>query len=153
MRNSWHRQLFPQTCAPQFLMMTAALENIISSKHLTLTNKLYLDRPCVTGLRRCFIACHSLEIPVGCTFSQDALEDCLNLLEDVIEKGNPMVEMLKSEVRRLLELMSSQEIHHKQGRPLTLFSEASHDRQYFTMRGDLDSLRLFSTPRMEKYLE
>ena len=60
--------------------------------------------------------------------------------------------MLKSEDQQLLKLMRSQEIY-KQGRPFALSSETSHDRQRFAARGDLDSLRLFSTPRMEKYLE
>ncbi|KAF2307502.1 hypothetical protein GH714_029210 [Hevea brasiliensis] len=74
-------------------------------------------------------------------------------LEDADVESNPLVKMLKSEQQQLLQLMKSQEIYEKQGRPFALSSETSHDRQRFAARGDVESLRLFATPRMDKYLK
>ncbi|KAF2307505.1 hypothetical protein GH714_029228 [Hevea brasiliensis] len=44
-------------------------------------------------------------------------------------------------------------IYEKQGVLFALSSETSHDRQRFAARGDVESLRLFATPRMDKYLK
>ncbi|KAJ9184402.1 hypothetical protein P3X46_004132 [Hevea brasiliensis] len=74
-------------------------------------------------------------------------------LEDADVESNPLVKMLKSEQQQLLQLMKSQKIYEKQGRPFALSSETSHDRQRFAARGDVESLRLFATPRMDKYLK
>ncbi|EEF38222.1 uncharacterized protein sll0103 [Ricinus communis] len=85
--------------------------------------------------------------------ARDKLVEAQNSLEDVVDESNPLVEMLRSELQQLLKLMKSQEIYEKQGRPFALSSETSHDRQRFASRGDVESLRLFATPRMDKYLE
>ncbi|KAF2299753.1 hypothetical protein GH714_003072 [Hevea brasiliensis] len=85
--------------------------------------------------------------------ARDKLVEAQNSLEDVDDESNPLIEMLRSELQQLLKLMKSQEIYNKQGRPFALSSETSHDRQRFASRGDVESLRLFSTPRMDKYLE
>ncbi|XP_002526245.2 probable E3 ubiquitin-protein ligase WAVH2 [Ricinus communis] len=86
--------------------------------------------------------------------ARDKLVEAENLLEDVVDDGhNPVIEMLRLELQQLLKLMKSQETYEKQGRPFALSSETSHDRQRFASRGDLETLRLFATPRMDKYLE
>ncbi|KAG8649239.1 E3 ubiquitin-protein ligase WAV3-like [Manihot esculenta] len=85
--------------------------------------------------------------------ARDKLVEAQNSLEDVDDESNPLIEMLRSELQQLLKLMKSQEIYEKQGRPFALSSETSHNRQRFAARGDIESLRLFATPRMDKYLE
>ncbi|EEF38218.1 E3 ubiquitin-protein ligase WAV3 [Ricinus communis] len=85
--------------------------------------------------------------------AREKLVEAQNSLEDVVEESNPLIEMMKSELQQLLKLMKSQEMYEKQGRPFALSSETSHDRQRFASRGDVESLRLFATPRMDKYLE
>lgn len=85
--------------------------------------------------------------------ARDKLIEAQNLLEDVDDESNPFVEMLRSEIQQLLKLMKSQEIYEKKGRPFALSSETSHERQRFAARGDVESLRLFATPRMDKYLQ
>ena len=85
--------------------------------------------------------------------ARDKLVDARNALEDVVEQSSPLVDSLKTELQQLLKLMKSQDVYEKQGRPYALSSETSHDRQRFAARGDIESLRLFATPRMDKYLE
>uniref|UniRef100_A0A2C9U2H7 VWFA domain-containing protein n=1 Tax=Manihot esculenta TaxID=3983 RepID=A0A2C9U2H7_MANES len=85
--------------------------------------------------------------------ARDKLIEAQNLLEDVDDESNPFVEILRSEIQQLLKLMKSQEIYEKKGRPFALSSETSHERQRFAARGDVESLRLFATPRMDKYLQ
>lgn len=76
------------------------------------------------------------------------LMDALNLVAD---QSNPL---LPAELQELLELMDSQELYEGQGRPYALASETSHDRQRFAARGrDAGTMRLFATPRMDKYLK
>ena len=85
--------------------------------------------------------------------ARDKLVEAQNALEDVVEQSSPLVDSLKTELQQLLKLMKSQDVYEKQGRPYALSSETSHDRQRFAARGDIESLRLFATPRMDKYLE
>ncbi|EEF42592.1 protein binding protein, putative [Ricinus communis] len=85
--------------------------------------------------------------------ARDKLVEAQNSLEDVVDESNPLVQTLSSELQQLLKLMKSQEIYEKQGRPFALSSETSHDRQHFALRGNMESLRLFATPCMDKYLE
>ncbi|GAB2302281.1 hypothetical protein Dimus_036296 [Dionaea muscipula] len=88
--------------------------------------------------------------------AQEKLVDAQDLLEDAVddESNYPLIQMLKSELRQLLRLMQSKEIYNKRGRAFALSSETSHDRQRFAARGDdAEELRLFATPRMDKYLE
>lgn len=85
--------------------------------------------------------------------ARDKLVEAQNALEDVIEQSNPLVDMLRTELQQLLKLMKTQDTYEKQGRPYALSSETSHDRQRFAARGDIEGMRLFATPRMDKYLE
>ncbi|CAL5337354.1 unnamed protein product [Camellia sinensis] len=87
--------------------------------------------------------------------ARDKLVEAQNLLEDVVnDESNPLIEMLKSELQQIKRLMKSQEIYEKQGRPYALSSETSHNRQRYAARGDdVEKVRMFSTPRMDAYLE
>jgi len=86
--------------------------------------------------------------------ARDTLVDAQNALEDVLDQGNPVVGMLRAELKQLLSLMESEELYKEQGRAYSLAAEASHAAQRFAARGDdVDSMRLFATPRMDAYLE
>ncbi|KAL5538365.1 hypothetical protein UlMin_046299 [Ulmus minor] len=85
--------------------------------------------------------------------AQNKIVEAKNSLEGAVDDSNLLIEMLKSELQQLFELMKSQIIYEKQGRPFALSSETSHDRQRFAARGDVEKLRLFATPLMDKYLE
>ncbi|GMP55753.1 hypothetical protein CsSME_00020483 [Camellia sinensis var. sinensis] len=87
--------------------------------------------------------------------ARDKLVEAQNLLEDVVnDESNPLIEMLKSELQQIKRLMKSQEIYEKQGRTYALSSETSHNRQRYAARGDdVEKVRMFSTPRMDAYLE
>lgn len=85
--------------------------------------------------------------------ARDKLVEAQNALEDVVEQSNPLLDMLRTELQQLLKLLKSQDVYDKQGRPYALSSETSHDRQRFAARGDIESMRLFATPRMDTYLE
>lgn len=85
--------------------------------------------------------------------ARNKLVEAQNALEDVVEQSSPLVDMLRTELKQLLKLMKSKDVYEKQGRPYMLSSETSHDRQRFAARGDIESMRLFTTPRMDKYLE
>ncbi|EXB93786.1 Uncharacterized protein L484_010928 [Morus notabilis] len=89
--------------------------------------------------------------------AKDMLVDAQNKLHDFVLGGgapNPLIEMLKLELKELLRLMQSPEIYKKRGRPFALSSENSHARQRFAAKGrDVEKLRLFSTPRMNAYLK
>ncbi|CAL5334700.1 unnamed protein product [Camellia sinensis] len=85
----------------------------------------------------------------------EKLVEAQSLQENMVnDESNPLIGMLKSELRQMSKLMKPQEIYEKQGRPFALSSETSHDRQRFAARGDdPKELRLFATPRMDEYLE
>lgn len=85
--------------------------------------------------------------------AQEKLVDARKSLENVVYDYDPLIKMLQFELEQLLKLMKSQEIYEKQGRPFALSSETSHDRQRFAARGDVEKVRLFSTPRMDTYLD
>ncbi|KAL7219342.1 hypothetical protein ACSBR2_012419 [Camellia fascicularis] len=87
--------------------------------------------------------------------ARDKLVEAQNLLEcNFNDESNPLIEMVKSELKQTKKSMKSQEIYEKQGRPFALSSETSHNRQRFASRGDdVEELRLFATPRMDAYLE
>lgn len=85
--------------------------------------------------------------------ARDKLAEAQNALEDVVAQSDPLLDALRTELQELLKLMKSQDVYEKQGRPYAMSSETSHDRQRFAARGDIESNRLFSTPRMDKYLE
>lgn len=85
--------------------------------------------------------------------AKDKLVEAENLLEDVLVE-HPLIDMLKTELQQMFDLMRSQDVYDKKGRPFALSSEVSHDRQRFAARGDdVEQLRLFATPRMDTYLE
>ncbi|GJN41510.1 hypothetical protein PR202_gn00898 [Eleusine coracana subsp. coracana] len=85
--------------------------------------------------------------------AKDKIVEAQNALEDILEQSSPVVDMLRTELQQLLRLMKSQEMYEKQGRAYALSSETSHARQRFAARGDVGEVRLFATPRMDKYLE
>jgi hypothetical protein len=85
--------------------------------------------------------------------ARDKLAEAQNALENVVAQSDPLLDALRTELQELLKLMKSQEVYEKQGRPYAMSSETSHDRQRFAARGDIENNRLFSTPRMDKYLE
>jgi len=85
------------------------------------------------------------------------MADCLNLYDArdklfeaqcLLEESNPL---LRSELVKLLGLLESQHIYQSYGRSYALSMESSQDRQRFAARGD--DIRLFATPRMDRYLE
>uniref|UniRef100_A0A0E0FBP4 VWFA domain-containing protein n=2 Tax=Oryza TaxID=4527 RepID=A0A0E0FBP4_9ORYZ len=81
------------------------------------------------------------------------LAEAQNKLEDIVlDKAKPMVDMLRTELQQLRRLMESPELYKKEGRPYALSAETSHDRQRMASRGDVEDVRLFATPRMDKYL-
>jgi hypothetical protein len=83
--------------------------------------------------------------------ARDILAEALKALERLVV--DPMVDMLRKELEKLLELFKSKEIYQRQGRPAAISSLASHDRQRFTARGDAEDIRIFATQRMDTYLE
>ncbi|KAL6659730.1 hypothetical protein ACP70R_002559 [Stipagrostis hirtigluma subsp. patula] len=86
--------------------------------------------------------------------ARDKLVDAQNALEDIPDQRNPLVAGLKTELKQLLNLLESQELYEAQGRAYALAAEASHANQRFAARGeDVESMRLFATPRMDAYLE
>ncbi|KAL6662232.1 hypothetical protein ACP70R_000091 [Stipagrostis hirtigluma subsp. patula] len=86
--------------------------------------------------------------------ARDKLVDAQNALEDILDQRNPLVASLKTELKQLLNLVESQELYEAQGRAYALAAEASHANQRFATRGDdVESMRLFATPRMDAYLE
>lgn len=85
--------------------------------------------------------------------ARDKLVEAQNALEDAAEQSSPLVDALRTELQQLLRLMKSRDVYEKQGRPYAMSSETSHERQRFAARGDIESMRMFATPRMDKYLE
>jgi hypothetical protein len=82
--------------------------------------------------------------------ARDILAEALRALERIVD---PMVDMLRRELQRLLELFRTKDTYREQGRPYAISSLASHGRQRFTARGDAEEVRLFATRRMDIYLE
>jgi uncharacterized protein YegL len=85
--------------------------------------------------------------------AREKLAEAQNALEDLVEHASPLVGMLKTDLAQLIELMQEQDVYEKQGRSYALSAETSHDQQRFAARGDIGRMRLFATPRMDKYLE
>ena len=83
------------------------------------------------------------------------LLDAQNALEDVmLNDGQKLVNALRAELVTLIRLMDSKDIYNARGRAYALASEVSHGRQRYAVRGhDGDDVRLFSTPRMDSYLD
>ncbi|KAF8733306.1 hypothetical protein HU200_014910 [Digitaria exilis] len=85
------------------------------------------------------------------------LVNAQNALEDVVlSDGQKLVvnTLLRAELVQLVKLMDSKVIYESKGRAYALASEASHGRQRYACRGgEDDDVRLFSTPRMDSYLE
>lgn len=69
-----------------------------------------------------------------------------------VDFANPLIEMLKVEIQHLLRLLKTEQTYKMQGRSFAFSSETSHNRQRYATRGDA-GVRLYSTPRMDKYLE
>jgi hypothetical protein len=87
----------------------------------------------------------------------DKLEEARNILAEALKAleriVDPMVDMLRKELLKLLELFKTKDIYEKQGRPSAMSSAASHDRQRFAARGDAEDIRIFATRRMDTYLK
>lgn len=81
------------------------------------------------------------------------LDKAQNMLGDVDVVDTALIEMLKREVAQLVEYLQNPDLYKNHGRSFALSSELSHDRQRFAARGDMEKLRLFSTPRMDLYQE
>ena len=83
------------------------------------------------------------------------LVDAQNALEDVmLNDGQKLVNALRAELVQLIRLMDSKSVYDSKGRAYALASEVSHGRQRYAARGhDDDDVRLFSTPRMDSYLD
>ncbi|TKW07162.1 hypothetical protein SEVIR_7G289700v4 [Setaria viridis] len=80
--------------------------------------------------------------------AQDALDDI------VLDDGQKLVDALRAELLKLIELMDNQKLYKSKGLPYALASETSHDRQRYAARDDdVDAVRLFATARMDAYLE
>jgi hypothetical protein len=86
----------------------------------------------------------------------DKLEDARSILAEALKAleriADPMVDMLRKELLKLLELFKTPDAYERQGRPSAMSSVASHDRQRFTARGDAEDIRIFATRRMDTYL-
>lgn len=95
-------------------------------------------------------------IMADCKMLDDArnkLVEALNMSEEIIYNYSELC-LVSAELQKLLELFETQETYEKQGRPYALASASSHNRQRFAGRGgDIGVMRLFATPRMDKYLE
>ncbi|KAF8692274.1 hypothetical protein HU200_039882 [Digitaria exilis] len=76
----------------------------------------------------------------------------VNALEDVVLSDGQ--KLLRAELVQVVKLMDSKVMYESKGRAYALVSEASHGRQRYACRGgEDDDVRLFSTPRMDSYLE
>jgi hypothetical protein len=83
--------------------------------------------------------------------ARDKLLEAQNMLEEEEEQSSSL---LRTELQELFQLFKTQETYETQGRLYALSSESSHDRQRLTGRGgDIEMMRLFATPRMDKYME
>ena len=82
--------------------------------------------------------------------AKEKLRAAQRLLNDVFDKPNVVIELLKSELQQLLDLMATQDLYNKKGRAFALSSETSHALQRFASRGDV---RAFATELMNAYLE
>lgn len=85
--------------------------------------------------------------------AKKVLDNAQNMLDNVQVDDTRLLEMLKREVGQLLAYLQKPDLYIKHGRSFALSSELSHDRQRFAARGDIEKLRLFSTPRMDAYQE
>ncbi|KAK1362318.1 hypothetical protein POM88_046792 [Heracleum sosnowskyi] len=84
--------------------------------------------------------------------AKNKIIDAQSMLDDMDLQGTvKMLEMLKQELDQFMAYLQSPELYKKHGRAFALSSELSHARQRFATRGDMDKLRLFSTPRMDAY--
>ncbi|KAK1625826.1 hypothetical protein QYE76_000141 [Lolium multiflorum] len=80
--------------------------------------------------------------------ARDKLVEAQNMLEEQSSS------LLRTELQELFQLLKTRETYETRGRHYALSSESSHDRQRFTARGgDIEIMRLFATPRMDKYME
>ncbi|CAN6374761.1 unnamed protein product [Urochloa humidicola] len=92
------------------------------------------------------------------------LGEAQNTLDDVDApfQDDPMLDMLRAELAQMLKLMRDVDAHkHSDGlerylnnlNAYMLASLRSHGRQRFASRGDTDSVRIYATPRMIKYMD
>lgn len=88
--------------------------------------------------------------------AKEKLVDTQSMLEDVEVEEEPnqqTLDVLKTQVQTLKKFMRSPEVYKTLGRAFALACETSHNRQRFASLGEDENLRLFTTPRMDAYLE
>lgn len=76
-----------------------------------------------------------------------------NLERDELDKTNPKIIGLLSEVNQFMKFLETPEIYEKLGRAFAFAAELSHSLQRFAARGDVNELRLFATPAMNQLLD
>jgi hypothetical protein len=84
--------------------------------------------------------------------ARDKLEGERKALDN-LDESNPMVGILKAESEQLRKLTEPPRLYETQGRPYARSSKTSHDLQRMASRGDVQDVRPFATPLMDKYLE
>ncbi|KAL6640460.1 hypothetical protein ACP70R_021583 [Stipagrostis hirtigluma subsp. patula] len=92
---------------------------------------------------------------------QNKMEEAWNILAEALEKlveaakrlVDPMLDMLRKELLKMMKLFSSPGTYRKEGKALATSALISHDLQRVTARGDAKEIRIFTTPRMDTYLE
>jgi Mg-chelatase subunit ChlD len=92
---------------------------------------------------------------------QKNMEDAWNILAEALNKlaeaakklVDPMFDMLRKELLKMLELFKTWDAYQKRGKAFATSAISSHDHQRIAARGDAEEIRIFSTPRMDIYLE
>ncbi|KAK1613722.1 hypothetical protein QYE76_019239 [Lolium multiflorum] len=84
--------------------------------------------------------------------ARDKLEGGRKALDN-LDESNPMVGIWKTESEQLRKLTEPPELYETQGRPYARSTKTSHDLQRMASRGDVQDVRPFATPLMDKYLE
>ncbi|XP_047063518.1 probable E3 ubiquitin-protein ligase WAVH2 [Lolium rigidum] len=105
----------------------------------------------VSSIRKIMHAADNEELHHARTMLAGALKALKEFLEE--HHSNEMAKSLVVELKQFRGHMVSQHEYNMQGRAYALASISSHERQRFTARGGVDHVRLFATPRMDKYLE
>jgi len=82
------------------------------------------------------------------------LAEALNKLAEAAKKlVDPMLDMLRNELLKMLELFRTWDTYRNGGQAFAAAAISSHDQQRISARGDAEKIRIFATPRMDTYLE
>ncbi|SPT15597.1 unnamed protein product [Triticum aestivum] len=60
---------------------------------------------------------------------------------------------LRTELQGIIDLLEAPESYAKHGQPYTASSSISHRLERYAARGNMETMRLFATPRIDEYLE